>query len=109
MCQEVLDGLGAVNRRAVPDDEEFAGDVMQQMAQEAHNIRAFVGALLAVQEEVPVRRDGAYDGDVVPRERDAQERRLPARGVRPYDTRQQVEAGFINPDDGPSLLLGLLF
>lgn len=109
LAQEVLDGLGAVNRSAIPDDEELAGDVAQQMAQKAHDIRAFVGALLLVQEEASVGCNGADDGEVVSRERSAQNGRLSTWSVGAHDTREEVEARFIHPHDRPSLFPGLLF
>ena len=42
--QEVLDRLAAMDRRAVPEDQELAGDVAEQVLEEADDVRALVGA-----------------------------------------------------------------
>jgi len=63
--QEVLDRLAAMDRRAVPDDQQLAGDVAQQMLEEAHDIRALVGVVLHQHEQAPRGRDAADDRQVV--------------------------------------------
>ena len=107
--QEVLDRLPAVDRGAIPEHQELAGDAAEQMLQEADDVRALVGALLD-QHQQPTRRGAAADdGQVVAAQRQPADGRLPARGVGPDGTGQEVEAGFVDPDDGPSLLVGPLF
>jgi len=107
--QEVLDRLAAMDRSAVPDDQELAGDVAQQMLEEAHDVRALVGMLLYVQEQAAVRGDAADDRQVVAAQGQTEDRRLPAWGVGPDRTREEIEARFVDPDDGPTLLVGPLF
>src|SRR5258708_17334104 len=77
--QEVLDGLAAMNGRAVPDHQELATDLAQQHAQEADDIRRVVGTLLGLHEQAPVRRDAADRREMVIIDRHPQQRRLPTR------------------------------
>jgi len=107
--QEVLDRLAAMDRSAVPDDQELAGDVAQEVLEEAHDIRALVGVVLHQHEQAPRRRDAADDGQVIAAQREAEDRRLPAWGVGPDRAREEIEARFVDPDDGPALLVGPLF
>ena len=107
--QEVLDRLAAMDRSAVPDDQELAGDVAQEVLEEAHDIRALVGVVLHQHEQAPLRRDAADGRQVVAAQRQAEDWRLPARGVGPDRAREEVEARFVDPDDGPALLVGPLF
>lgn len=46
VTQEVLDGLRAVGRQLVPDDQEFAGDMVQQVLQKADDIVTVKGFIL---------------------------------------------------------------
>ena len=107
--QEVLDWLATMDRRAVPDDQELAGDVAQQVPEEAGDIRALVGTVLHQHEQAPLRRDAADDRQVVAAQRETEDRRLPARGVGPDRAREEVDARFVDPDDGPPLLVSPLF
>jgi hypothetical protein len=109
VCQEVLDRLATVDRRAVPDDQELAGDVAQQMLEEADDVRALVGVLLHVHQQPAVRGDAADDGQVVAAQGEVEDRRLAARGVGPDGAGEEVEARFVDPDDGPPFLVGPLF
>jgi hypothetical protein len=109
LSQEVLDRLAAMDRRAVPNDQQLAGDVAQQMLEEAHDIRARVGVILHEHEQPSGWRDAADDRQVVATQREAEDWRLPARGVGPDRAREQIEARFVDPDDGPSLLVSPFF
>src|SRR5215472_361342 len=44
--QELLDRPAAMNRRAVPDHQQFAGQIAQQVAEEVHHIWAAGGVIL---------------------------------------------------------------
>jgi hypothetical protein len=103
--QEVLDRLPAMDRRAVPDHQQLAGDVAEQVPEEADDVRALGGPLPDHHQQPPFGRDAAADRQVVAAQPQAQDRRLPARGVRADEPRQQVEAGFVYPDDGPAFLV----
>src|SRR5258708_10757500 len=100
----VLDGMGAMKWCAVQDDEELAADLTQQPAQEAHDIGAAIGMVLRLHKEAPVRGESADRGQVVVRQRHAQDGRVPTGRPGPHGHRQEVEAGLIYPDDGAPLL-----
>src|SRR5947208_2413727 len=55
LSQEVLDRLATMDRGAIPDDQELAGDVAQQMLEEAHDIRALIRPFLHQHEQPPRR------------------------------------------------------
>jgi len=107
--QEVLDRLAAMDRSAVPDHQQLAGDVAQEMLEEAHDIGALVRTLLHQHEQAPLGCDPADDRQVVAAQGQAEDRRLPAWGVGPDRAREQVEARLVDPDDGSSLLVSPLF
>ena len=107
--QAVLDGLATMDRRAVPDHQELAGDVAQEVLEEAHDIRALVRVVLHQHEQAPGRGDAADDRQVVAAQGQTEDRRLPAWGVGPDRTREEIEARFVDPDDGPTLLVSPLF
>jgi len=107
--QEGLDRLAAMDRSAIPDDQELAGDVTQEMLEEADDVRALVRALLHQHEQPTRRGDAADDRQMIAAQGQAEDRRLPARGVGPDRAREEVEARFVDPDDGPALLVSPLF
>ena len=107
--QEVFDRLAAMDRGAVPEDQELAGDVAEQVLEEADDVRALVRALLHVHQQPTGRGDAADDGQMITAQGEAEDRRLAARGVGPDGTGQQVEAGLIDPDDGSPLLVSPFF
>lgn len=106
--QEVLHRLAAMDRGAIPEHQELVGDLAEQVLQEADDVRALERVLLHVQQQPAVRGDAADDGQVVPAQGEAEDRRLAARGVGPDGTGEQVEAGLVDPDDGPPVLVGPL-
>ncbi len=76
--QEVFDRLAAMNRRPIPDDEQFATDRAQQHAQEAHDSGRVGGLVVRLQEHPTVGREPPDGGQMVRGERYPQQRRLPA-------------------------------
>ena len=103
--QEVFDWLAAMDRGAVPDDQELAGDVAEQVLEEADDVRTLVRVLLDQHQQPTRRGDAADNGQMVTAQGEAEDRRLAARGVGPDGAGQQVEAGLVDPDDGPSFLV----
>jgi hypothetical protein len=106
---EVLDRLAAMDRRAIPEHQELAGDVAEQVPEDAHDVRALVRPLLHAHQQPAIRGDAADDRQVIAAQRQAEDRRLAARGVGPDGAGQQVEAGLVDPDDGPSFPVGPRF
>lgn len=106
VAQEVLDDLAAVNRCAIPEDQELAREVAQQVPEEPYDIGTFEGASPDVEEQAPVRSECADGREVVTRERDGQDRGLPFGRVGADPGRQEVETRFIDPDNRPSFFPG---
>src|SRR5215472_15682927 len=76
------------------------------MAEEVDTGRPPERPLPDLQEQPAGAGDAADHGEVVPRERGVENRRLATRRVRADDRRQLVEAGLVYPDDGAPFLLG---
>ncbi len=84
--------------------------------EEAHHVVAAEAAeagLLHVQEQPPVRGDGADGAEVVARQRHPQRRRLPGRGVGAHhagqQAGQQIERGLVYEDEKDGALLAAGF
>lgn len=107
LSQEVLDRLTPMDRGAVPDDQELAREVTQEMAEEADHRRTFEGAGADLKEQAALRGEGADHREMVTGEGDGQGRGLPLGGVGSDPGRQEIEAGFIRPDDGSLFFSGL--
>ncbi len=107
--QEVFDRLAAMNRCPIPDDQQLAGDVAQQVLEEPDDIGALVRVLLDQHEQPPGRGDAADDRQVIAGQWQAEDRRLAAWGIGADGTGQQVEARFVDPDDGSPLLVSPFF
>ena len=104
--EEVFDRLGPMDRRAVPDHQERPREVAQQVSQEADNRRA-PESLSPLLDQQPARvRQGADDREVIVGTGHAQEGRLAAGRVGAHQARQQIEAGFVYPDNRTPLALG---
>jgi len=107
--QKIFDRLPAMDRRAIPDDQELTGDLPQKMLEKADDVRTFVRVLLDQQEETAGGRDATDDRQMIAAQRQAQHWGLSARGVGADGPGQQIEAGLVDPDDGPAFLLSPLF
>ena len=70
--QKGLDRSAAMNRRAVPDHEQLAGNASQQVLEEVDDLRTAERVILHAQEQSATRGDATDDGQVVTRKRGAQ-------------------------------------
>lgn len=52
--QEVLDQSAAMNGRAVPDDQNVASDVLQEVLEKSHDGLVMIGPALHPQQELPM-------------------------------------------------------
>ena len=104
--QEVLNGLPPMDRRAIPDHQQFAGELAEQVLQEAHDRRPAERLALHLVEHAPIGREGPDHGPVIARERGAEDRRLAAGSIGAHDRRDHIEAGLIDPNDRTPLALG---
>ena len=98
--QEVLDHLGAVDGRAVPDHQQLARDLSKQVLKEAHHVGAAQGVVADLEQDAAGRGQPADQGQVITGEGHVQDGHLPAWGVGADDRRQQVAAGLVYEDDG---------
>ena len=97
--EEVFDGLTAMDRRAIPNYQQVAPHLAQELAEEGNGRRPLEGLLLHVGEESAIRGEGADHGEMIVGERGAQHWRLPHGRVGAGNERQQVEAGLVYEED----------
>jgi hypothetical protein len=107
--QEVFDGPTTMNRRTVPDHQQLAGNVLQQMLEEANHLGAAKRVVLHAQQQAPARGDTADDRQMVTRKRKAQCRWVAAWGQAADHGGQQGEARFVYPNDRAPLSYSPLF
>jgi len=100
--QELLDHLAAVNGRAIPEDQELAREMPEQMPQEDDHLLSMEGCLPDHVEELALDGDGTDGREMIIGKRDVQDGRRSARSIGSHATRQEVEARLVYPDDsGP--------
>jgi len=104
-AQEVLDRLPMMNRGPIPDDEQLARNLAQHHAQKVDDRLPVIAILAHLQEQAPIQGDGADGREMVVGEWHMQDGGLSARRPRAQRQGQQIEARFVYPDDGRSLLL----
>src|SRR5574341_2051247 len=104
--QELPHSSAAMGRQSIPNDQEFAGDMVEQMLEKTHDGRTFESLLLRHQVQVTSRRNGADGREMIPGQRDAQQRRFAYRRIGAYQGGQQIEARFIHKHYGASFLRG---
>jgi hypothetical protein len=103
LSQEGLDRPIAMDRGAIPEHQQLAGDVPQQVAQEAYHGVPVIGLLLHLQQEPSIGREATDGGEVIPGQVHPQARRLPTRRIGAHHPRQEIETGLVYPDDGALL------
>ena len=103
--KEPLDSVAAVDRRAIPDNQQTAGHFAQQMLETRHDGLRVDGVVLGVEVQPALRRQRADGGAMIARLPLPQDGGLPHRGVAAHHTRQGIETRFVYQEDG--LLLGL--
>lgn len=76
------------------------------MLEKADDLGAPERAVAHRQEQAPLVGEAADHGKMIARTGDPQERRLAPRRVGAHQAREQIEAGFIYPDNRAPLALG---
>ena len=104
--EKVLERVRAVDRRAIPDEHDLAGNLAQEHAQETHDGFRIIRVGAHLHEQSPIERDTADRREMIARQLHAQNRRLPPWSPGADCHRQQIKPGFIYPDDGRLILLG---
>jgi hypothetical protein len=93
---------------AIPQDEQVARDLSQQVLKETDHIRARDRLVLQVQVQLSRGRDGADGGQLIARQAHPQDGGLTLWRVGAHTRRQQRKAGFISPDQG-TVFVGRFF
>lgn len=101
--QELLDDMTAVNGGSVPDDEHAAWDFTQQMLQKGDHVGRVDGAVLVMEIELALRRDGTDGREMVAGAPLPQDGGLADGCIGAHDTGQGIKSGFVYKQD--SLLL----
>src|SRR5215204_510719 len=101
--------LLAVNWRAVPDDPQLAFDLAPEMLQKSYTIGAVQGSVSHQRVKLPSHGDPAHHRQVIIGQERFQHGCLPARGISPDQTGQQVKACLVNQDNNRALLPRLFF
>lgn len=105
LSQKVAHDLRAVDRGAIPDDQQLAGLLAEQVLEKADDIRGAERALLHRQEQPPGVGEPADRGQMVMGEGRVQQGRLAPRGVGADDAGQRVEGRLVYPDQRTLLAL----
>ena len=109
LMQELLDGTTAMDRRAVPEYEQLAWYMTQQVAAKANDFHLRDGVLMDLEVQPLILSHAADDGQMVTRQALVQHRRVGYRCVCPHDGRQQVKAALIDEHHLAALLQRLIF
>ncbi len=97
--QKLFDDPAAMNGRAVPDHQDLAGDVLHEMLQKPHHRLAALRPPLHAHQQPPLLRERADGGPMIARQGNAENRGVTPWCIGAYSCREEVEAGFIYPDD----------
>jgi hypothetical protein len=97
--QEGFDNMAATHRGAIPDDDQAASHLASQVGEKGDHIRRVEGAVLTVEIQLTLRRDGTDRREMVTGIPFPQNRGLAHRGIRPDDTGQRIESGFVYEED----------
>lgn len=101
--EEVLDGLAAVNGRAIPDHQQLTAHLPEQLPEKGHNRRSTERVVLEMGEEAAIWGDGTDHREVVVREGRTQDRRPADRSIGARNEGQEIEAGLVYAEERPVL------
>ena len=102
---KVADQARPMGRQPVPDHQELARQVPQQMAEKVDYLRRTDGARVKPEVEVPP-SDAGGGREHLPIEVILQHRGLPARRPGPHPMRPFAQSAFVDKDDGTPLAAG---
>ena len=105
MRQELLDDVTAVNGGAIPDDDQAAGNLAQEVLQKGDDITRVHRVILHMEVEFALGRDGTDRGEMIPGIPFLQNWGLAHRGIGAHDTGEWIKPRFVYEDN--RLLLGL--
>ena len=105
--QKVLDDLTTMDGRAIPDDQQLAWDITQEMLKKADNTITPEGLLLHLHVQPVIGRDATNGRQMIVGQGVMQERCLAYGRMAPPDRRQEIESRFIDPHQCSLLGYGL--
>jgi hypothetical protein len=103
--EKLPDGMTAVDRRAIPNDDHLAGHLAQQVLEKPDHVVSVDSTVLAAEVQLALWRDGTDRREMVAGPPLPHDRGLANRGVGADDTRQGIKARFVYEEDGLLLLL----
>ena len=109
VAQILPDGFAAVDRRAIPDDQQLARDMALQVIQEADHLGARDRRLVDLEVQPALEPDRPDHRTMIAAERVMQDRRLAPRRVAAHHRGQKIEAALIEEEQRARLCGGLLF
>jgi hypothetical protein len=104
--EKVFDGLGAVDRGAIPDYEQRPREMAEQVAQEADHLGTAERLLPDLHEQPSVHRQATDHREMVMSHERVQDRRFAPGGVGADHSGERIKGGLVYPDDGTLLALG---
>lgn len=105
---EIANRVAAVNAQAVPNNQQIAGDVAQQVPQKLNRLGGADGAGEKLEIE-PEQGDAGYRRQGLPSKVILQDWRLATRSPGPGAVRPLAQTAFVDKDEGFALLLGFFF
>lgn len=99
----------AVNRRAIPDCQQVDANLVLDVPQELNTFHTRQSRWAHQREQLPLQRDAAHRRQVIISVWHAQHGRLTTWRISLGNSGQQIEAGFINENQGSPLQPGLFF
>ena len=104
----IFDQHTAMDRCAIPDDQDFPAQMSLEVVQKLDDLEAFDAAGVNLEIEPP-ERQAADDRKAFPVEGLVQHRGLPAQGPSACPCWASAQSAFVDKDDGSPLLPGLFF
>ena len=102
----VFDQQAAMDRRSIPEGQDFAGNVTLKVLEELDYLRTLDAARMNLEIEPPERKS-TDDRKALPIERLVQDGRLSTRGPSACPGGTSAQAAFVEEDEGAPLLPGL--
>ncbi len=107
LSEKVTEVGTAMSRQAIPDKQQFAGEMTEQMLEEMHEIRTFEGPFLRQGEQPAIGGDGADQRQVIAGEGNWQQGSAAHWSIATRQRRQQIKSRFIDKPYRSAFLDGL--
>src|SRR6266567_3167537 len=107
--QVLFDGLTAMNRSPIPDDQQVAGNFARKHLQKANDIWAFVRMILHLHDDLSFGSDAAHDRKMITGQLDFQHGGLAYRCIGTHCHGQKIKRRLIDKNYRPLFLFRLFF